>query len=191
MGQKERKGELRANVKERLNAVEQEVLTLNVGKIHEHFFALKEWQKAKTIGVTISVGREVDTYAILKKGFEMGKVMAAPKCDPQTRTLSFYEIASLSDLEDSFYGLKEPDPNKCRLLKDDELDFLLVPGLLFNAKGYRIGYGGGYYDRFLNKNRTIDTCSLCHPLQLSQELPIESHDYPVDIIITSEGIFRT
>ncbi|RNA68923.1 5-formyltetrahydrofolate cyclo-ligase [Alteribacter keqinensis] len=190
MEAKEVKRLMRNEVKHHLSKEDPEDLALKTSKIHNILFEQPEWKRAGNVGITLSVGREIDTYEILARGLEENKQMAAPKCDPDKKTLIFYHITSLEQLEDSFYGLKEPDLLKCKKVNEDDLDFLLVPGIVYSDKGYRIGYGGGYYDRFLSGNPSLYTCSLAYEIQLRDNLPTEEHDIAVKSIITEKRFIR-
>ncbi|MBU9724217.1 MULTISPECIES: 5-formyltetrahydrofolate cyclo-ligase [Bacillaceae] len=179
------KKQLRQQVKETLSSLSEEEKRLKTKKIQQHLFLLSAWKEAEVIGVTVSVGNEIDTYEIMERAWAEGKDVAVPKCFPNEKQLIFYKITSLDDLEESFYGLKEPQVERSTELMPEEISLLIVPGLIFDQKGYRVGYGGGYYDRFLNKFGTyFHTCSLCYDFQLSKELPVESHDIPVQTVVT-------
>lgn len=148
------------------------------------------WRDAQTIGITISQGFEWDTEPIIRAAWESGKNVCAPKCIPKTKALSFYNFTSYEQLEVVYYNLKEPDKTKTKLVKKDDIDLIIVPGVLFDHSGYRIGFGGGYYDRFLEdfNNQTI---SLVSSIQLVEQLPKESYDIPVKHVITEDGIIDT
>lgn len=144
---------------------------------------LKDFQ---TIAITISKPPEVDTYGIIEELWGMEKRVVVPKCNPTLRTMDFYEILSFSQLETVYMDLKEPIPSETVYVSPEEIDMVIVPGIVFDHKGYRIGYGGGYYDRYLSgyKGRLV---SLAFHLQLVDELPYEAHDIPVDVIITEKA----
>lgn len=175
-------------IKEKLNSMSQEKKEKETKAIHENLFQFPQWKTAKTIGITISVRNEIDTYTIIRKAWEDGKKVAVPKCIRKTKELQFYQLTNFSQLEDSFYGLKEPNPIATEIIAAKEIDFLLVPGLLYDRRGYRVGYGGGYYDRFLAKHNPFTTV-LAYSVQIYDGmLPNESFDMPVDSIITAEEV---
>lgn len=149
----------------------------------------EEWKKADTIALTVSRFPEVDTWQLIRKGWEEGKRIAVPKCHPDTKKMTFRQIQSFTDLEHSFFGLFEPKENETPAVPKEEIDLVIVPGLLYSREGYRIGFGGGYYDRFLQDYKG-HTVSLAFSLQLRDYLPVEEHDIPVAKIVTeSEIIF--
>lgn len=158
-------------------------------KIAERLFVDPDWQQAHLIGVTISKQPEVDTYQIIRKAWELGKKVAAPKCHPKEKKLTFHIITDFSQLESVFYGLLEPKEELTEEVKSQQIDLLLVPGLAFTKEGYRLGFGGGYYDRYL-KNFPGKTISLAFSPQIIPSFHVEKHDIPVSKIITNEGVIQ-
>lgn len=144
------------------------------------------WKNAKTIAITISRFPEVDTYQIIRKAWEEGKHVAIPKCLPENREMVFRELTQFDQLESVYYGLLEPIEAKTKAVSIDSIDLLIVPGLAFTVEGYRLGVGGGYYDRFLLKYKG-ETVALAFESQLVPSLPMEPHDLPVGKIITAKG----
>lgn len=144
------------------------------------------WKEAKTIGITLSQSLEWNTRSIIKRAWDEGKQVAVPKCLPKTKEMEFYLINSFDQLELAYFNIMEPLPNKAKKVNNNEIDLLVVPGLIFDKKGYRIGFGGGYYDRFLTsfKNKTV---SLLSSYQLKDEIPRMEHDLPVQHLITEMG----
>ncbi len=138
---------------------------------------------AKTIGITISAFPEVDTLNLMNKCWAMGKNIAAPKCHPKDRTMDFRVIENLDQLEVVYMKLKEPIVSKTSVVQPHQLDLVLVPGVVFTKQGYRIGFGGGYYDRFLADFQGA-TRSLAFECQLAEKIPVEAHDVPVQGIHT-------
>lgn len=177
------KSQWRKEIKKVMNGLSQAEMQEQAKTVQEKLFTSELWKKANTIGITISVGNELDTFSIIKQAWEENKRISAPRCNPENKQLIFYEISSFEDLEDSFYGLKEPVPTQTLKMDPVDMELLLVPGLVFDEEGYRIGYGGGYYDRFL-EGREMKTCSLCYDFQLVRNLPHDSFDIPVNYIIS-------
>ncbi|MBB6448260.1 5,10-methenyltetrahydrofolate synthetase [Geomicrobium halophilum] len=124
---------------------------------------------------------------IMEKGWKQGKKVCVPKCFPAKKELQFYEIDGYHQLEDGFFDLIEPIPEKTDKKNKEEMDVLIVPGLIFDRRGYRIGFGGGYYDRFLSDfpNQTI---SLASSFQVRATIPACEYDIPVQQIITENEI---
>ncbi|ADU29918.1 5-formyltetrahydrofolate cyclo-ligase [Evansella cellulosilytica] len=184
------KRELRTKILDELASLDSSQVKKRTKQIHNQLFHFSEWTKAKVIGITISVKSEIDTFHIIQKAWEQGKVVVVPKCIPQNRQLIFYKITSFDQLEQSFYGLKEPNIHEVEEIAPKEIELLLVPGLVFDYRGYRVGYGGGYYDRFLSVN-SIKTCSVCFERQLVKCIPNEHHDKRVNFIITEDRILKS
>ena len=139
----------------------------------------------------VSHGNEVDTRAMIQRVLESGRRVGVPLVVSATREMAFYEIESLKQLSPGFKGILEPDPDKCRLLCTDDFfgSVCLVPGLVFDVQGHRIGYGGGCYDRFL-WHYPGDKIALARTMQISSNpLPIESFDVPVDFIVTEGSVW--
>jgi len=158
--------------------------------LHDHLFESDLWKNADSIGVTVSSGREWDTRTIIERAWDEGKTVCVPKSIHETKDLHFYEISSFRQLEKGYFGLEEPLPEKTTRREPEDLDLMIVPGLIFTPAGYRIGYGGGYFDRLLagfNK----PTVSLLHSNQIVESFPIEAHDVPVDFLITEQGLKKT
>lgn len=140
-------------------------------------------KEANIIGTTISNIPEVDTIHLIEALWQLGKTVAVPKCDPKTRQMAFFVIDSFAQLETVYMHLREPITNQCEFVDASEIDVMLVPGVVFDKRGYRIGYGGGYYDRFLLEYRG-ELLSLIFDEQLCDEVPDEAHDYPVNVLLT-------
>ncbi|WP_155591556.1 5-formyltetrahydrofolate cyclo-ligase [Lysinibacillus cavernae] len=140
--------------------------------------------EANIIGMTISNKPEIDTILLIEELWKCGKKVAVPKCHPKTREMSFYAIESFAQLETVYMHLREPIPEKCEFVDASEMDVILVPGVVFDPYGYRIGYGGGYYDRYVLNYKKGKLMSLLFDEQIIDRVPTEEHDCPVDIIVT-------
>ncbi len=144
------------------------------------------WKEAKTIGITISRFPEVDTYQIIRKAWEEGKRVAIPKCLPENRDMEFRNLIKFNQLESVYSGLLEPIEAETEKVLMNDIDLLIVPGLAYTNEGYRLGFGGGYYDRYLLRFKG-ETVSLAFDSQMVSSLPVESHDLPIGKIITVKG----
>ncbi|GAB3051092.1 5-formyltetrahydrofolate cyclo-ligase [Virgibacillus ainsalahensis] len=147
------------------------------------------WKDAHTIGITISQGFEWDTKQIIEAAWDQNKSVCVPKCNPQQKSLTFYQLDTYEQLEVVYYNLLEPKPEAKKRVEKLSIDLLVVPGLMFNTEGYRIGFGGGYYDRFLT-DFTNETVSILSTDQLVNPLPSEIYDIPVNYLITEKGIIN-
>ncbi|TAA70658.1 5-formyltetrahydrofolate cyclo-ligase [Planococcus salinarum] len=144
------------------------------------------FKEAAVIGTTISAYPEVDTRRLLEKCWESGKKTAVPKCDPVTKVMTFRLVDDPVQLETVYMKLKEPIVELTEEVAPEQIDLLIVPGVLFSADGYRIGFGGGYYDRYLTRYNG-PTRSLAFASQLVDAVPVEAHDLPVERICTENG----
>ncbi|MBM7584673.1 5-formyltetrahydrofolate cyclo-ligase [Bacillus pakistanensis] len=152
-------------------------------EITRRLFASNQWKKSNVISLTISNFPEVHTWDIVKRGWEENKQIAVPKCISSDKTMDFRTITSFTQLEKVYFGLLEPIPSKTVSVTSDEMDLVIVPGLAFTRHGYRLGFGGGYYDRFLENYRG-STVSLAFKEQVVESIPIESFDLPVQSILS-------
>lgn len=184
------KKELRQQMKEKLARLTKPQYEHYSFLIAQTLFKDPDWIGANTIGITISNPPEVDTYQIIRKAWELGKTVVAPKCNPTDKTLQFRKLETFSQLESVFYGLYEPNEDNTKVISGQEIDLLLVPGLSFNSRGFRLGFGGGYYDRFLQQYQG-KTVSLAFSIQVVEGIPVEEHDLPVAKIITNKEVIKT
>ncbi|MCC3356722.1 5-formyltetrahydrofolate cyclo-ligase [Bacillus sp. REN16] len=184
------KQDMRKDMKETLRSIEKATLHKWSRDITEQVLSLPEWVNAKTIGITISGELEVNTKYLIEKAWETNKRVAVPKCHPKTKSMTFREITSFSQLEVVYYGLKEPIEDETQEVLHNEMDVLFVPGLSFVANGYRLGHGGGYYDRYLMEYQG-NTVSLAFQDQLVNEIPVEPFDIPVQKIVTNTKVIET
>lgn len=181
------KKELRSRFKEMRSGLTLEYRRKMDYEIQSRILCSKEYSQADMILTYASVEPEPDTLGVIHAAFVNGKKVAVPKCCDKN-TMEFYFISSLDDLKEGKYGLKEPDTDKCKKATPTEKSLCVVPALSFDAKGFRLGRGGGYYDRFL-KDFKGKSVGLCYNSFLRLTLPTDPFDIPVDIIVT-ENFFR-
>lgn len=181
------KQEMRNIIIDKLKNLNDEERKQIEDQMHHNLLGSDLWKKANTVGITMSKGFEWDTSRIIKAGWEQNKQMCVPKCFPKESKLIFYRFETFDQLEVVYSNLLEPKPEESEEIEKNDIDLLIVPGLLFDQDGYRIGFGGGYYDRFL-KDFYHDKASLCGSLQLVDEVPRKSYDLPVDYLITEDEI---
>ncbi|GIN85480.1 5-formyltetrahydrofolate cyclo-ligase [Heyndrickxia sporothermodurans] len=180
------KKQLRIQLKQQLSSIDHCTYEQLSYLISKNLFDLKQFKEAKTIGITVSRFPEVDTWQLIRKCWDQGKRVAVPKCLPKTKEMVFKEITSFTQLETVYYGLYEPIQEKTIEIKKSELDLIIVPGMAFTVEGYRLGFGGGYYDRYL-QNYEGTKISLAFERQIQNVLPIENHDISVNFIVTESG----
>lgn len=187
-----RKWLLRQEMSERRNKLPRELLETKSKQLFEQLSKQEIYQKANEIYSYVSFRSEVDTWDFHRKVLSDGKKLMLPKVISKTE-MTFFEVADLNQLEKGYMGILEPGLS----CKKSQISFsnplMLVPGLAFDPMFYRMGYGGGYYDRYLEKNKgRFITCGICLSLQLIENVPHEIHDFRMDYIVTEkEWIERT
>ncbi|MDO4796635.1 MAG: 5-formyltetrahydrofolate cyclo-ligase [Coriobacteriales bacterium] len=150
---------------------------------------LAQFAQADLVLSYASIGSEVSTYDLIATAWESGKVVALPRCHMTDHTMAWHRVDSLKHLLRSSFGVPEPPDNPTTLVnpRDALSPLALVPGLAFDRLGMRIGYGGGFYDRFL---QGFDGCSvgLCREELVMDDLRalgvVEPHDVPVSLVVT-------
>lgn len=185
---REAKHKIRNELKALLRTMTESDYRMYSRAIATQLYQLGEWEQANLIGITISNSPEVDTREIIGQAWKQGKQVTVPKCFPADKSIQFRKIASFDELEKVYYGLWEPIVTETEEVSVNEIDLLLVPGLAFTESGYRLGFGGGYYDRFLPYYKG-PTLSLAFKDQILAELPVETHGIPVAKLITPEKVF--
>jgi 5-formyltetrahydrofolate cyclo-ligase len=181
------KKEWRATILAHLNSLSEQEKQLKSKAIYDHLLYHRAWENSQLIGVTISTAKEINTKPIIEKAWEQKKQVAVPKCLPQTKQLDFRELSTFTQLESVYFGLEEPIVAQTSPVQPEHMMLLIVPGLCFDSRGYRIGFGGGYYDRFLANYKGIKV-ALAYEEQLIEKVPEQGHDIPVDFLITPRGV---
>lgn len=153
-------------------------------KIQELVTASKEFKSARVIGAYHAFGSEVRTDLIIEQAEALGKKVALPSVEGGS--IVFYELSSRKYLVKGRFGIMEPLPYGTV----DRIDLMVVPGIAFDRQGYRLGYGKGYYDRFLSGRQTFSV-GLGYSLQLVDSLPRGVHDERLDAIATEDGMIST
>ncbi|GAB6085247.1 5-formyltetrahydrofolate cyclo-ligase [Alkaliphilus crotonatoxidans] len=184
------KKQLRKAVLERREALSPETVIKNSHQILERLVTMTEYLKAKNVMLYLSFQREVMTQQIISDLFQHRKRVFIPVTVPKTKELIVSELLSLEDdLEVGNFGVLEPKKEALRPFSAQELDLVLVPGVAFDTRGYRIGYGAGYYDRFLpTLTPGVPTIGLAHEVQMIEQVPNDSYDIPVEKIVTEDRL---
>lgn len=158
--------------------------------IADRVTSLWQYKRNRLLLIYVSTAIEVDTYRIIERAWAEGKQVAVPRCVPGTRNMEFYYIQSLEDLEPGTFGVLEPRPEKSRLLTDFRSGLCIVPALSYDWHGYRLGYGKGYYDRFLAKFGG-QMIGICYSECVQKRLPHGRFDRPVELLVTERYLRRT
>ncbi|MEK4229938.1 5-formyltetrahydrofolate cyclo-ligase [Solibacillus sp. FSL H8-0538] len=179
------KKEMRQNMRQFLLSLTYEQYKARSLAIAKQLFQEPSIIEGKTIAVTMSNRPEVDTIAIIEELWRLGKRVAVPKCKPATKEMAFYEIDGFFQTERAYMDILEPRTDIAALVPKEDLDVIIVPGIVFDHRGYRIGYGGGYYDRYL-QGFSGTLISLAFNEQITECVPNECYDLPVHTILTEE-----
>lgn len=153
--------------------------------IANQFLRSTSYTRSNVILTYSSTSIEVDTSIIIQTALDDGKRVACPRCIDGTRLMNFYYINSLEDLLPGSFGVLEPIANEANLYTGADCPICIVPGLAFDHWGYRLGYGKGYYDRFLADYGGW-TVGLCYGECIEYKLPHGRFDRPVDRLITEK-----
>ncbi|WP_243524444.1 5-formyltetrahydrofolate cyclo-ligase [Bacillus pseudomycoides] len=182
---KEEKVRLRKKIVGKMNSLSKEQHKTLSEQIVFSLYEQKEWRDAQTIGITLSMEHEVNTYVIIEQAWREGKKVVVPKCNRETRTMTFRQITNFDQLETVYMSLREPIPALTVEVEVNEIELLFVPGVAYTRRGERIGYGGGYYDRYLAEYER-KTLSLAFDFQIVSYIPTEPFDQNVQKIITEK-----
>lgn len=174
----------------RRDALSPSELCRRSARAGERLLALPEFAGAGVVMLFISFGSEIATLDLVRRALALGKRVAAPRAHREGRELVPGEIADPDqDLVPGLWGILEPRP-ECPTVAPEELEAVIVPAAAWSEDGYRLGYGGGYYDRFLRRAAQAHWIGLGLEVQVVPEVPHEEHDLPVDVLVTDERVRR-
>ena len=176
------KAELRKKIFQEMKTLSQEQKQAMDQVLTERFLQHPFYQEAKTIATYLSFPHEFQTQELIKRMLKDGKKVLIPKTYPKGRME--FVVYDPKQLAKTSFGLLEPQGD-LEVVEPSQIDLIHVPGLAFTREGYRIGYGGGYYDRYL-EHFAGHTMSTIYPCQV-QEFNSENHDIPVQEVLTYEG----
>ena len=200
-----RKAQLRRETRSRRDAVPVRSRAAADASIEARVAGLDAFAQADAVLTYLSFGSEVETCGIIMRALAADKLVALPRCVPGTRDMEWFSIDDLDGLERSPFGVLEPSRDPARrvdpaafsgVAKAGEADappsaLAIVPGLAFDAHGYRLGYGGGFYDVFLSGFRGA-SAGLCREAALVRSLAaegaVDAFDHPVDLIVTEARV---
>ena len=176
------KAELRKQVLQEMKALSQKQKQAMDRVLTERFLNHSFYQEAKTIATYLSFPHEFQTQELIEQALKDGKKVLIPKTYPKGRME--FVVYNPQQLAKTSFGLLEPQGD-LEVVEPSQIDLIHVPGLAFTTEGYRIGYGGGYYDRYL-EHFAGHTMSTIYPCQV-QEFNFENHDIPVQEVLIYEG----
>lgn len=186
MDQKLRKQQLRKEIRHAMANLTAEYNQTASRKIQEWLYEIKPFQEAETIFCFVSTPEEIDTHSIIEYAWACGKRVAVPRCLTKG-IMEACVIKKKTDLEEGKFGILEPKTG-CEVLKPEQIQFVVLPCLSCDRKGNRLGYGGGYYDRYLEKCSALRAV-LCREKLMLEEIPAEPFDQKPDFLVTEKGVF--
>ena len=173
------KRQLRQAIRQQKRAMSEEDICLRSQKLGQLFAASQAYQNARTIYGYLPYNQEVRTVPMLERALRDGKRVAVPKVYGEE--MKFIYLDDLTQVAKGYAGI--PEPIADGPVADDKTALVLMPGLAFDPQGHRIGYGGGFYDKFLSSEPDPPTLALCYDFQVFPVLETEAHDIPVDIVL--------
>ena len=173
------KKELRRQIREKKRAMTEEQIVAAGERLAELFLACQQYKDAKTIYGYLPYNQEVRTVPMLEQALRDGKRVAVPKCYGDQ--MRFIYMEDLSLVENGYANIPEPIADEP--VADDPTALVLMPGLAFTKDGNRMGYGGGFYDKFLAAEPTHPTVALCYDFQMVEYIPTDDYDIPVDCVL--------
>ena len=173
------KKELRRMIREKKRAMTPEEIAARSEQLGILLTRSEAYQNAATIYGYLPYNQEVRTVPMLEQALRDGKRVAVPKCYGDEMKFIFMDDLSL--VEKGYAGI--PEPIADGPVADDKTALVLMPGLAFDPEGHRVGYGGGFYDKFLEAEPNHPTLALCYEFQMLPHLDTEAHDIPVDYVL--------
>ena len=173
------KKELRKKIREQKRAMSEEQIVSASARLGELFLNCSQYKEAKTIYGYLPYNQEVRTVPMLEQAMKDGKRVAVPKCYGDE--MRFIYMDDLSKVEKGYANIPEPIADEP--VADDKTALVLMPGMAFTKDGKRMGYGGGFYDKFLAAEPEHPTVALCYAFQMVEDLPTEEYDSPVDCVL--------
>ncbi len=187
---RETKSETRRNMVEAIEKLPEDQITKKTTAIESRLFEFANFLEATIVLLYINRPGEVATERIIKKCFDLGKMVILPSFDSETFKVNLMKVGDFdTDLVSGPRRILEPDGKKCKAVPIECIDIAIVPGIAFDEKGCRLGTGEGHYDRLIpDLPVTTRKVALTMEEQMVPQIPMESHDKHVDIIITDERI---
>ena len=185
---KQQKKKIRAAVKKAVAALDPEYCKEADSKIMENILSLPEYRNAESIFCFVSMNTEVDTHSLIEQMLKYGKAVGVPRC-LELGHMEAYRIRSLKDdLEPGTWGILEPRKS-CPQMDPASFQLAVVPCCTCSHDGRRLGFGGGFYDRYLNRSHAVRAI-LCRENIMREDVPVEDHDLEMDIVVSENGIIR-
>ncbi len=184
------KAEIRKEVGQKRDSISMEERDEKSKRIMDTLFSLKEFKDAMVVHFFVNIKSEVFTCEMIKGALAVGKRVVVPFIDSANRRLLLSEIKDYEkDLTPGYWGILEPKRESFRETSIDDVDLMVIPGLAFDKKGGRIGYGAGYYDRLLSvRKKKMPLITVAYELQIVEDVPTHERDVSVDKIVTESRV---
>jgi 5-formyltetrahydrofolate cyclo-ligase len=183
----QRKEHLRKKLLEIRRQIGDDLIEMASQGVWSHLQKTPQFVEAQTIAAFASTRNEIDTYPILEGIINLGKKLLLPHVTKNKTDLSFHEIKDLNHLSPGEFGILAPNP--IHPFEIDKVDLILVPGLAFDQRGYRLGFGKGYYDRALpHLKKTALSIGLCYSFQVVDQVPVGPLDIPVKALLHEKDL---
>lgn len=183
---KKLKSELRKKLLLKRKSLSKEYIRISDELIYEKLIALEKYRNSKNIFCYVSMTGEVSTLKFLKKVLLDNKNLFIPLCLNEN-IIEARQIKSIDELVVGKFGILEPPRNSLKI-NLEEIDFSVIPCISANKNGYRLGYGGGYYDRFYKEKYIDNTFILCREQMIYEDIPIEIHDIKFKHVLTEKEL---
>ncbi|GAB6060252.1 5-formyltetrahydrofolate cyclo-ligase [Desulfonatronum parangueonense] len=179
---------LRSRLTARRRSMQAEDALRRSHAVQERVRELPNWEAMRTVLVYLPFQNEVDTWELIHELWGRGVQTLAPCCRPDCPgEMDFYRFRSPEDLLPGSYSIPEPDPGRCSMVDPLICDCILTPGVAFDRQGFRLGFGGGYYDRLLALTGVeVLTIGMAYDFQVLDDLPREPHDQSVQVLCTDK-----
>lgn len=191
MNANQAKSEMRKQMVARRDALAPEARARHAAAFVELLVALPQYRAARSVLATMAIGSEWDTGLLIERARRDGKAIVLPRVSTtKPKHLEIYEVPDLAtDLKPGVWNIPEPDPGRCARRTLAEVDFAVVPALAVDPRGYRLGYGAGYFDQLLagRGERPFCATALASPFHL-ERLDNEPHDVAVDLVLSERGV---
>ena len=182
---------LRQHILARRDAISSPQRAQASAAIARHIEALPRFRAARCVLAYMTMGSEFDTAGLVRDVLAAGQVLCLPRVNRPLRRLDLYRVTDPArDLAPGTWGIREPDPARCEPLPGESVDFVLVPGVAFDARCARLGYGGGFYDRLMAASvpRALRVAA-AFSQQIVECVPVEPHDLCMDMVVTEERVY--
>ncbi len=185
------KKEFRALAFKKREQLDKEYMDRSDAQIFENFINSELYKDSEDIFIFVSYKNEVDTHRIIKQALADGKRIYVPVVNRDTKTMEISELKSFDILIENYMGILEPPKDKYHIADSNLPDLIVTPGLAFDKKGYRIGYGGGFYDKFFSSlTSTPVKMGIGYYKQFVEDVIHDKNDVVLDCFLSEKGLIK-